>query len=107
MQPSDQEEPFNYLAIQGPEDTSVGKSSTIPWRNRKEDVMHSNFVSIIIIKLWNFTAIAFSESGRLSCSFCQSVKSLWNSKANLFCKVHFYNSLLFLMCIQLCCRQQE
>lgn len=30
MQPSDQEEPFNYLAIQGPEDTSVGKSSTIP-----------------------------------------------------------------------------
>lgn len=40
MQPCDREEPFNYLVIQGPEDTSVGKSSTFPWRDGKGDVAH-------------------------------------------------------------------
>lgn len=39
-QPSDRQVPFNYLVIQSPEDTSVGKSSTFPWRDRKEDVAH-------------------------------------------------------------------
>lgn len=37
MQPSDRQVPFNYLVIQSPEGTSVGKSSTFPWRDRKED----------------------------------------------------------------------
>lgn len=39
MQPSDHQVPFNYLVIQSPEDTSVGKSSIFPWRDRK-DVSH-------------------------------------------------------------------
>lgn len=40
MQPSDRQVPFIYLVIQSPEDTSVGKSSTFPWRDRKDDVAH-------------------------------------------------------------------
>lgn len=40
MQPSDRQVPFNYLVIQSPGDTSVEKSSTFPWRDRKEDVAH-------------------------------------------------------------------
>lgn len=45
MQPSDRQVPFNYLVIQSPEGTSVGKSSTFPWRDRKEDFTHYNVFS--------------------------------------------------------------
>lgn len=50
MQPSDRQVPFNYLAIQNPEDTSVGKSSTFPWGRQKSRCAHQNFFFFFALK---------------------------------------------------------
>lgn len=90
MQPSDRQVPFNYLVIQSPEDTSVGKPSAFPRRDRKK-ISHIEFVFCIEASIktpFSFVTMLLTLSESfcwLFCSFCQSVF--------LLRKVHFSTAL--------------
>lgn len=72
--------------IQSPEDTSVGKTSTFPWRNRKRSfhtlkLCRDGSIDLSVL-LQNYVSITMGVGGRLSSRFCQSVKSLCDAKVN-------------------------
>lgn len=59
--------PFNYLVIQSPGDTSVGKTSTFPWRNRKRKfhtlkLCRDGSINLSIL-LQNYVGITIREGG--------------------------------------------